>query len=469
MHEVEQHSAAGPARGAPERGAPGPWQHGAVIPAASSPVRRPALLRAGAAMALALSLVLGGGAAAHADPAWICVDNACDGGLWEAARGDANQISYWGMGAGHNCTNYAAWKLIGNGVGKPATPPGNAAEWASHAIADGYEVNSIPAEGAIAQWGSYEGGNPYEGHVAYVERVNDDGTLLISEDAWHYDGSGPLRYRVIPSSSVPRFIHYGDTADWLRQAVGAPGDWAERGTMLLPDAALLSGVSMGGSTQVAYLQGGELRIATADGAGWRTASTGLPSTARALSAVNMGGTAPTIMTVEGTKLMVASLGHAGWTSMYTGLDVSGEMSAVNAGGPWPTVMVAQGGDLYRLANHGTGWTVELTGVQTSGPIAAVSTGGALIDTFAIENGTLYRLWTDGTWWHKDSTGVPAHGAIAAAPSEGSAQVVLAQDGALSLVFRDSLGWQGRPLGIDAGASLTAVDLGGIYPVVLQAG
>jgi len=466
VHEVEQHSAPGRARAAPERGAPGPWHHGAVMPAPSSPVPHRALLRAGAAMALAVTLALGPGVVAHADPAWICVDSDCDGGVWESARA----ASYWGMGAGHNCTNYAAWKLIGNGVAKPSTHPGNAADWASRAVIDGYEVNSIPAEGAIAQWGSYEGGNPYEGHVAYVEHVNDDGTILISEDAWHSDGSGPLRFRVIPASSVPRFIHYGDTADWLRQAVGAPGAWSERGTMLLPDAALLSGASMGGNTtQVAYLQGGELWIATADATGWRTASTGLTSTARALSAVNMGGIAPTVMALEGTKLMVASLGHAGWTSMYTGLDISGEMSAVNAGGPWPTVMVTQGGDLYRIANYGTGWTVELTGVQASGPIAAVSTGGTLIDTFAIENGTLYRLWTDGTWWHKDSTGVPAHGAIAAAPFEGSAQVVLAQDGALTLVFRDSLGWQGRPTGIDAGASLTAVDLGGIYPVVLQAG
>ena len=48
--------------------------------------------------------------------------------------------------------------------------------WAGNAANDGYQVNNTPSVGSIMQ--STPG--PY-GHVAYVERVNGDGSILISE------------------------------------------------------------------------------------------------------------------------------------------------------------------------------------------------------------------------------------------------------------------------------------------------
>ena len=66
--------------------------------------------------ALVATLVFGGGAVAARADTIVCIDDGCDSGLWQAARGASNQISYWGMGAGHDCTNYVAWKLITNGV-----------------------------------------------------------------------------------------------------------------------------------------------------------------------------------------------------------------------------------------------------------------------------------------------------------------------------------------------------------------
>ena len=112
---------------------------------------------------------------------------------------------------------------------------------------------------------------------------------------------------------------------------------------------------------------------------------------------------------------------------------------------------------------------QATGVESTGPISAVSTGGSTIDTYSAEGGVLYRLWFDGSWWHRDSTGIPAHGTISATALDRTSQVVLAQDGSLSLAYSTAVSWVSVPLGVAAGTSVTAADMGGIYPVVIQAG
>ena len=75
--------------------------------------------------------------------------------------------------------------------------------WATNAVSDGYIVNHTPSVGAIMQ--STYG---YYGHVAYVERVNPDGSILISEMNYTY---GPYKTdtRVIPASLVSsyNYIH----------------------------------------------------------------------------------------------------------------------------------------------------------------------------------------------------------------------------------------------------------------------
>ena len=71
--------------------------------------------------------------------------------------------------------------------------------WTYNAASDGYIVNHTPTVGAIMQ--STAG---YYGHVAYVERVNPDGSILISEMNYTY---GPYNTdtRVIPASLVPNY------------------------------------------------------------------------------------------------------------------------------------------------------------------------------------------------------------------------------------------------------------------------
>lgn len=75
--------------------------------------------------------------------------------------------------------------------------------WTYNAASDGYIVNHTPTVGAIMQ--STAG---YYGHVAYVERVNPDGSILISEMNYTY-GPYNTNTRVIPASLVSsyNYIH----------------------------------------------------------------------------------------------------------------------------------------------------------------------------------------------------------------------------------------------------------------------
>jgi surface antigen len=76
----------------------------------------------------------------------------------------------------HNCTLYAAYRLMQNGVNYPGWYD-NANKWAQQANLHGVAVNQTPAVGAIAQWNS--GTN---GHVAYVEASDSGGITLTMDD-----------------------------------------------------------------------------------------------------------------------------------------------------------------------------------------------------------------------------------------------------------------------------------------------
>ncbi len=75
---------------------------------------------------------------------------------------------------------------------------GNASNWAINARALGYRVDNIPAVGAIA-WFTYD-------HVAYVDSINGDGTVNVSEYNYRLDYQFGTRNNVTPAS----FIHVVD-------------------------------------------------------------------------------------------------------------------------------------------------------------------------------------------------------------------------------------------------------------------
>ena len=89
---------------------------------------------------------------------------------------------------------------IGKGI---STYWWNANNWDNAAAADGYTIDYNPTVGSIAQTDA-----GYYGHVAFVERVNSDGSILVSEMNWSA-APGYMTYRTIPSYQVRnyKFIH----------------------------------------------------------------------------------------------------------------------------------------------------------------------------------------------------------------------------------------------------------------------
>lgn len=65
---------------------------------------------------------------------------------------------------------------------------GNANTWVARASAQGIPTGSAPSAGAIGQQGN---------HVVYVERVNGDGTVTVSE--MNYAGFGVVSSRTVPA------------------------------------------------------------------------------------------------------------------------------------------------------------------------------------------------------------------------------------------------------------------------------
>lgn len=131
-------------------------------------------------------------------------------GYSDAGYGAVNSRMYWRMYSGHNCTNYAAYRMIQAGMSteRPWDGSGMAYNW-GHARSD--ITNLRPAVGAVAWWDRYDNGIGSSGHVAYVERVVSADEIVISEDSW----SGDFHWRSITRDSgrwPTGFIHFVDKA-----------------------------------------------------------------------------------------------------------------------------------------------------------------------------------------------------------------------------------------------------------------
>lgn len=400
-----------------------------------------------------------------------CSGDQCDEGRWQAARGATNEMSYWGMSPGHNCTNYVAWRLIENGIERPRTHPGDAADWATRALADGYLVDGVPAVGAIAQWNSLAGGNGVDGHVAYVEQVNADGTILVSEDYWHGgDQLGPLTYRTVPVSSVSNFIHYGDHPDWLRQVGVTAGVWGASSTGLDPTPKSLAAMTLDGTTPlIFYSEDGLLVQASPHVTGWQAVSTDVRFDATSMGAVDMGRGWPYLMSVDNGMLVMTVETDSGWQRMPTGIEITGEVTAVNLGGLWPTVFLSQGGALHRIWGDNAGWHMEPTGTEVWGPVSAALSPTGWPEIYSVENGMLFQTWLDESGWHKQLTGVTASGSTSAVSTATGVQIMLLQDDSVFRITRAGFEWTKQPTGVDGGTLTSAVNLGGDTPVLVQVG
>ncbi len=182
-----------------------------LVPSATgNPWFRPAL-PSGLVVGLILGLcTLGGPAPAAASSTYLCsgYTGCTQAGYSNAGYSAVNDQMYWRMYSGHNCTNYAAYRMIKAGL--PATRPwsgsGMAYNWG---LANASITDQVPKVGAIAWWNRNSGGVGSSGHVAYVEKVISTTEIVISEDSW--GGDFDWRRIVKDGRGWPSgFIHFKD-------------------------------------------------------------------------------------------------------------------------------------------------------------------------------------------------------------------------------------------------------------------
>jgi surface antigen len=180
------------------------------------------LVPAGAAVTIIVPLTLGTlpGAGAGPDPAQAAA-SASPAASPETTYpyAIASRVGPWGFPTRHS-TDYVAWRLYERDVvfHKTMRGPngktgdfGAPGEWAANALKTGFSVDQSPKAGSIAQWNAGEGGAGRTGHVAYVEQVYVDGSVLISE----FDWSGGYEYSERGQAGnaavrAPRYIHIDD-------------------------------------------------------------------------------------------------------------------------------------------------------------------------------------------------------------------------------------------------------------------
>lgn len=123
-----------------------------------------------------------------------------------------SKTMYWRMYAGHNCTNYAAYRMVKSGLPntRPWSGSGNAENW-GRAMA--HITDQTPTVGAIAWWRANVWPAGSAGHVAYVEKVISPTEIIVSQDSWGGDFSWArvTKDGTTEGSGWPNgFIHFND-------------------------------------------------------------------------------------------------------------------------------------------------------------------------------------------------------------------------------------------------------------------
>ncbi len=228
------------------------------------------------------ALLVTGGLATTAAPASATVTTLCVGytgcaklGMSDAGYSKASGTMYWRMYSGHNCTNYAAYRMVKSGLAnsRPWTGGGNATRWGTSMAS---KTNGTPTVGSVAWWkaGVYPAGSA--GHVAYVEKVVSADEIIVSMDSWRGDFSWARITRA--SRGWPSgFVHFNDVklANKTLPAVtgspkvgtrltASPGAWSVSGATYsyqwLANGAPVSGATSSTLTPTQALKGKQLSV-----------------------------------------------------------------------------------------------------------------------------------------------------------------------------------------------------------------
>ena len=205
------------------------------------------LLRALSSL-VSLLLVAGLGLVATSPPAAATSTVLCRGyagcnalGMSASGYQAASGTMWWRMYAGHNCTNYVAYRLVKSGLPdeRPWSGSGNASNWG---LANPSLTDSVPTVGAVAWWGANVRPAGSSGHVAYVEQVVSADEIIVSQDSWGGDFSW-ARITRVGGSWPSGFIHFNDvsltnlaapalsgTPKVGAQLTASPGSWSQSET-----------------------------------------------------------------------------------------------------------------------------------------------------------------------------------------------------------------------------------------------
>jgi len=122
---------------------------------------------------------------------------------WDNAAQDS-MVDSWGM-YNRECVSYTAWKVYQTYGYMPYWGGvGNANQWPGNARRAGIPTSSTPQAGTVAIWNV-----GYYGHAMWVEAVNDDGSIWISQ--YNYDYNGHYSEMLVSASMAKNltYIYFG--------------------------------------------------------------------------------------------------------------------------------------------------------------------------------------------------------------------------------------------------------------------
>ncbi len=258
---------------------------------------------------------------------YLCTGYAgCRGkGYSNAGYRSASDTMWWRMYTGHNCTNYAAYRVVRSGLPnrRPWEGEGNADNWgrALPQITDG-----VPMVGSVAWWKRGRGGAGSSGHVAYVEQVVSSREIIISEDSWGGDfhwrrvtrgqGSWPSGFlhfndARVPNASAPVVSGVAQVGETLSASSGRWKVETSIAYQWLADGEPIAGATAASYTPVARDEGRTVAVrVTASARGYRDSQRTSTPTSRVVPGVLRPTAQPRI---SGTARLHETLHLAGAT------------------------------------------------------------------------------------------------------------------------------------------------------------
>lgn len=257
------------------------------------------------------------GVTTGASPATATVTTLCKGyvacakaGMPDGGYSAASKTMWWRMYTGHNCTNYAAYRIVKSGLPntRPWSGSGNATNWGA---AMSRITNSTPTVGSIAWWRAGVKPAGSAGHVAYVERVVSADELIVSQDSWRGDFSW-TRVTRAGGGWPSGFVHFNDvpllniappsisgTPKVGSVLTAAPGAWSSAGVTFAyqwsQDGVAIAGATGPTLTVTRAMQGKKITVrVTATNPGYPAKSVVSAQTTAVQAGVLSSTTAPTL-------------------------------------------------------------------------------------------------------------------------------------------------------------------------------